>query len=101
MLQDPAPTLIGWVGPKAPPDGEGNVEIAFGVVPSHEERGYATEATKALLDWIERDPRTRRIVAETPLGKAASHAVLEKCGLSFLGEGAHPGTIRFGRSVNR
>ena len=97
ILQQPRPTLIGFVSPKGPPDREGSVEVSYGIVASHQGQGYATEAMKALVDWICRDPRTRRIVAETLPQRGASIAVMEKCGMSFLGEGTEPGSIRYGR----
>jgi len=70
----------------------------YGIVASHQGKGYATEATQALLDWVCRDPRTRRIIAETLPRLGASIAVMEKCGMSFLGEGSEPGAIRYGRA---
>ena len=80
---------------KGPPDEEGTVEIGCGVVLTHEGNGYATEALKALLDWISRDPRTRRIVGETQPRRVASIAVMEKCGMAFVGEGSAQGAIRY------
>jgi RimJ/RimL family protein N-acetyltransferase len=90
-------TLVGIVSPKGPPNGEGTVELSYGIVASHQGKGYATEATKALVDWVCRDPRTRRIVADTLPRLGASIAVMEKCGMSFLGEGSEPGAVRYGR----
>jgi len=97
LLKQPRPTLIGAVSPKGPPDGEGTVEISYGIVGSQQGNGYGTEATKALVEWVCRDPRTRKIVAETLPRLAASIAVMEKIGMSFLGEGSEPGAIRYAR----
>ena len=96
ILPQPRPTLIGIVAAKGPPDPEGTVEVAVGIVPSHEGRGYATEALQALLNWVCRDPRTRRIVGETHPRRVASIAVMEKCGMSFVGEGSQ-GAVRFAK----
>lgn len=98
LLQIPEPVLIGAVSPKGPPDSEGTVEVSYGIVASHQGRGYATEATLGLIAWIERDPHVRKIVAETLPHLAASIAVMRKCGLAFMGEGSEPGTIRYGRN---
>jgi [ribosomal protein S5]-alanine N-acetyltransferase len=95
VLQQPRLTLIGAVSPKGPPSPDGTVEILYGIVGSQAGKGYATEATRALLEWVCKDPRTRRVVAETMATRAASIAVMEKCGLSFLGEGSVPGAIRY------
>lgn len=99
LLSGQFPTIIGEVSPMGPPDKEGTVEVAYGIVDSHQGQGYATEATQALLEWVRRDPRVRRIVAETLPHLAAAIAVMEKCGMSFLGEGAEPGTIRYGLPI--
>ena len=40
-------TVIGAASFKGPPDTNGMVEIAYGIVPSFEGRGYATEAARA------------------------------------------------------
>src|SRR5688572_27151817 len=40
---------IGGAGFKGPPDTTGMVEIAYGIAPSFEGRGYATEAAGALV----------------------------------------------------
>ena len=101
VLQGTSPLLIGAVSPKGPPDGDGNVEVSYGIVNSHQGRGYATEATLALIEWVTLDPRVRRVVAETLPHLAASIGVMEKCGMTFLGEGAEPGTIRYGIPVVR
>src|ERR1700758_178216 len=43
------PSVIGSAGFKGPPDPDGMVEIAYGIVPGFEGRGYATEAAAALV----------------------------------------------------
>jgi RimJ/RimL family protein N-acetyltransferase len=101
VLRDPEPLLIGAASPKGPPDEQGVVEVSYGIVASQQGKGDATEATRALIEWVERDPRTRTIVAETLPPLAASIAVMKKCGLSPLGEGSEPGTIRYGRPRSR
>jgi RimJ/RimL family protein N-acetyltransferase len=97
ILQHPKPTIVGIVGSKGPPDRDGTVEIAYGIVPSHQGSGYATEAMIGFLNWICRDPRTRRIVGETHPRRLASIAVMEKCGMSFVGEGSVRGEIRYSK----
>jgi RimJ/RimL family protein N-acetyltransferase len=97
LLRDPARVLIGAASPKGPPDGAGIVEVSYGIVASMQGKGYATEATRGLIEWVERDPRTREIVAETLPKLEASIAVMRKCGLSLLGEGVEAGTVRYGR----
>ena len=78
--------VIGTAGYKGPPDAEGMVEIAYGVIPSVEGRGYATEAAGALVRFAAADPRVRRVRAHTLPELNASTRVLRKCGFVHIGE---------------
>ena len=42
-------SVIGSVGFKGPPDEDGMVEIAYGIVPVFQGQGYATEAAEASI----------------------------------------------------
>src|SRR5262245_52429206 len=44
-------SVVGRCSFKGPPDGDGVVEIAYGVNPEHEGKGYATEAAGALTSY--------------------------------------------------
>src|SRR5687767_11502357 len=48
-------TLIGGCGVKGPPDGNGVIEVGYGIVSEFQRRGFATEATSALIEWALRD----------------------------------------------
>ena len=78
--------VIGTAGYKGPPDAEGMVEIAYGVIPSVEGRGYATEAAGALVRFAATDPRVRLVRAHTLPELNASTRVLRKCGFVRIGE---------------
>jgi len=78
--------IIGTAGFKGPPDADGMVEIAYGVVPSVEGRGYATEAAGALVRFAAADARVRLIRAHTLPELNASTRVLRKCGFVHIGE---------------
>jgi ribosomal-protein-alanine N-acetyltransferase len=73
--------VIGSAGFKGPPDSSGMVEIAYGIVPSAEGRGYATEAAKALVSFALRTGDVRLVRAHTLPVANASTRVLTKCGL--------------------
>ena len=82
--------IVGTAGFKGPPDDAGVVEVAYGIVPSREGRGYATEVTKALIDWARANGSVQRIRAHTlPTANASTH-VLTKCGFQFVGEVTDP-----------
>jgi RimJ/RimL family protein N-acetyltransferase len=78
--------VIGSVGFKGPPDGEGVVELAYGIVPSFQGQGYATEAAKGAIALALADGRVRLIRAHTLPATNASTRVLTKCGFDFIGE---------------
>lgn len=72
--------VIGSAGFKGPPDENGMVEIAYGIVPSSEGRGYATEAAMALVRFAFESGEVRLIRAHTLSVANASTRVLLKCG---------------------
>jgi ribosomal-protein-alanine N-acetyltransferase len=72
----------GFVGD--PQDGE--VELGYGIHPSFRGLGYATEASKALVDWALAQEDVREVVAECEQSNIPSVRVLEKVGLERHGE---------------
>lgn len=82
--------VIGSAGFKGPPDSSGMVEIAYGIVPSRQGRGYATEAAGALVRFARADQRVRLLRAHTlPEANASTH-VLRKCGFVHVGAVVDP-----------
>jgi [ribosomal protein S5]-alanine N-acetyltransferase len=76
--------VIGTAGFFGPPR-EGAVEIGYGIVPSRQRRGYATEAARALIELALARPGVSEIVAHAEPGNAASIRVLEKNALTYAG----------------
>jgi ribosomal-protein-alanine N-acetyltransferase len=87
-------TLIGVVGYKGMPK-DGSVEVGYGIVAEHQRHGYATEATRALVDRALATPGVTCVIAETLPGLVPSIGVLEKLGFTFMGDGSEEGTIRY------
>lgn len=94
IIDAAAREAVGVIGTKGPPDQHGAVEIGYGVNLSHQGRGAATAATRALVDEL-RKQGVRTITAETRTGNAASQAVLRKAGFKPIGERVdeHEGTL--------
>ena len=88
-------TAIGNGGFKGRPAPNGDVEIGYSVLESHQEYGLATEAVTALIDWALQQKAVKRIVAHTLPDLAPSIRVLEKCGFGFAGAGPEVGVIRY------
>jgi [ribosomal protein S5]-alanine N-acetyltransferase len=81
---------VGECGFKGPPNAEGMVEIAYGIEPEHQGRGYATEAAAALVAYAFNQPNVRLVRAHTLPEANASTRVLTKCGFVHLGEVVDP-----------
>jgi [ribosomal protein S5]-alanine N-acetyltransferase len=96
------PSVIGMAGFKGPPDSDGVVEIAYGIVPTYEGRGYATEAAASLVGFARDSGLVRVVRAHTLPTPNASTRVLTKCAFVHIGEIVDPedGLVwRWGRSV--
>ena len=89
VLERESGTAIGTAGFKAPP-AAGVVEIAYGIVPAFEGKGYATEAAGALVEFAFDSREVRVVRAHTLPERNASTRVLEKSGFRLLGEVVDP-----------
>lgn len=80
---------VGQCGFKGPP-ADGAVEIAYGIEPDHQDKGYATEAAAALTDFAFADDLVSTVRAHTLPEQNASTRVLTKCGFRRIGEVIDP-----------
>jgi RimJ/RimL family protein N-acetyltransferase len=87
--------LVGVVGYKGPPKGDGTVELGYSVIEPHRRRGYASEAVAALVERSFAFPQVVRVIADTFPDLTASILVLERNGFTVIGEGSDEGSIRF------
>jgi RimJ/RimL family protein N-acetyltransferase len=74
--------LVGNGGFKGPPADEGTVEIGYSLLPPYRNKGYTTEAVKALVSWAFRHPEVAQVIAEARPGNTASIRVLQKIGFN-------------------
>jgi len=81
--------IVGFCSFKGPP-ADGVVEIAYGIAPEEQGKGYATEAAQALVAFARSFPEVKVIRAHTLADGAASKRVLEKCGFQCVGEVVDP-----------
>jgi len=89
VVDPSARVVVGTVGFKGPPDDNGVVEIAYGIAPGFQNRGYATEAAAAGVEFAF-GHGARCVRAHTRPGPNASTRVLEKCGFRCLGDAVDP-----------
>jgi [ribosomal protein S5]-alanine N-acetyltransferase len=73
----------GLIGFKGYPNENGRTEIGYGIHPAYQNKGYMTEAIRALRDWAFSHPFCRGITATTVINPASSR-VLEKLGAQLL-----------------
>ncbi len=90
LVQRESDAIVGQAGFKGPPDADGVVEIAYGVSPEHQGKGYATEAAQALTAYAFSNGRVRVVRAHTLPESNASARVLTKCGFHHIGEVIDP-----------
>lgn len=58
-------------------------DIGFAFLPAHAKKGYAYEASKAVMDKMLREGKCKRILATTIPGNKSSIQLLQKLGLQF------------------
>ena len=66
------------------------MEIAYGIAPEHQGKGYATEAAEALTAYAFGSGQVRVVRAHTLPESNASGRVLTKCGFRNIGEVIDP-----------
>lgn len=81
-------TLIGHVMVKVIPDSTGSptgsLEIGYYITPAYRLQGYASEATKAVIDWALSQPSVQCVTAGCDRDNIASKRVLEKIGMQYI-----------------
>ncbi|WP_254507823.1 GNAT family N-acetyltransferase [Anatilimnocola floriformis] len=83
-------TAVGNCAFKGPPDSSGMVEVAYGIDEAQRCRGFATEATKGLIDFAKASGQVLLVRAHTMPDDNASIRVLTKCGFQLIGEVMDP-----------
>lgn len=68
---------------------DGIAEVGYGVEERWQKHGFATEATRACIEWALDQPGIVAVTATTPPWHAGSIRVLERCGLARVGTEGH------------
>ena len=61
--------VIGDGGYKGNPDSRGEIEIGYEIIESKRQKGYATEAIEALLEWTLTQDEVKSIIAKCHMQK--------------------------------
>ena len=78
--------VIGMAAFKGAPGEDRTVEIAYGISPAYQGRGYATEVARKLIQFARESGRVSLVCAHTTPTNGPSKRVLEKCGFKLIGE---------------
>jgi RimJ/RimL family protein N-acetyltransferase len=71
-------TIVSELGFKGGPDARGFIEIGYGTLPNQRNKGYMTEAVRALVNWARSQQQVRGVLAETNETNIGSIRVVEK-----------------------
>ena len=74
---------VGVCGFKGAPTPLGSVEVGYAMHEDYRNRGYMTEAVRALVKWAFRHETCQQVIAETLRDNLPSQRVLQKAGLIF------------------
>jgi RimJ/RimL family protein N-acetyltransferase len=77
--------FIGWCGLKARPE-RNEIDLGYRFIKSTWGKGYATEAAYACIQYGFEKLHLKRIVGRAMPENEGSLRVLEKCGMTFIGE---------------
>jgi [ribosomal protein S5]-alanine N-acetyltransferase len=77
---------VGQMGCLALPDADGAVELRYATNVDQRDRGVATEAGGAFVEWLLDQSDVRSVVAECRVDNAPSVRVIEKLGFALVDE---------------
>jgi [ribosomal protein S5]-alanine N-acetyltransferase len=86
---DSPPRVIGSVIFHGRPDDDGVAEVGYGVDPASQSQGFATEGTRACVEWALAQPGVKAVTATTFPWHHASRRVIEKLGMHLVGSREH------------
>jgi RimJ/RimL family protein N-acetyltransferase len=85
MIDRAEKVAVGQMTFRVLPDELGAVELGYGVNPSYQGRGYATEMARGIVRWATEQPIIRRITSACLEDNIASIRVLEKVRFRRIG----------------
>ena len=79
-------TVVGSINLKGPPNAAGDVEIGWGLNEDARGKGYATEASAAVINWVGKQPGVATVSATIPDHNYASQRLAARLGLRRANE---------------
>jgi RimJ/RimL family protein N-acetyltransferase len=68
------------------PNSDGEIEIGYGTYVEFRKRGFMKEAVRGMIQWAEKQPTVKSVIASTEKNNIASLSVLEKNNFIKVGE---------------
>ena len=68
------------------PNSNGEIEIGYGTYVEFRKRGFMKEAVRRMIQWAEKQPNVKSVIASTDKSNIASSSVLEKNNFIKVGE---------------
>ncbi len=85
---------MGSINLKGPPSADGDVEIGWGLIENARRKGYATEASAAVLNWVVQQPGISSISATIPDDNHPSQRLAARLGVDSHGrESSKPASL--------
>ena len=81
IVESSSNIIVGSINLKGPPSEHGDVEIGWGLIEGARQRGYATEAAAAVINWVVRQPGVTSISATVPDENQPSRRLATRLGL--------------------
>jgi len=86
IVERSAKEVVGSINLKGPPTSSGDVEIGWGLIEDVRGRGYATEASAAVIKWARSQPAVTSISATIPDDNYPSQRLANRLGLTRTSE---------------
>ncbi|WP_052339389.1 GNAT family N-acetyltransferase [Gorillibacterium massiliense] len=77
---------IGGICFKGPANDKGQVEIGYGISDEYQNKGYATEAIRTIIEWAKQQEGVSTVMAEIEKVNLPSQRVAAKCGMNVFDE---------------
>lgn len=92
------PRLVGIAALVGRPDDDGDVELAFGLLPEYRGSGYGGETVRALSAWAFANG-AKRVIAHLDAEDMHAASTLARSGFADTGEPPYPGVARWAISA--
>ena len=92
------PRLVGIAALIGRPDDDGDVELAFGLLPDFRGRGYGSETIRALVKWAFANG-AKRVIVHLDAEDLAAARTLARSGFADTREPPYPGVARWALSA--